>query len=78
MEWVIGFLVIVVVVLSVLGALLFVGNECKEQTINQCNNEYQKLLCKYEHILTQIGEHGFTVRISYSDACYVEIKNEHT
>ena len=74
MEWIIGLLVIGVVALLILLFMMYLALECKEGIIYKQNDEYQKLMSKYEHVLTQVGDLGYEVKMSYSDSCYIESK----
>lgn len=73
MHWLIGGLVLIILVLIFIMFLMYTANECQESAIFELRNENTKILSKYEHVLTQLNEYGFEIRVTYSDACHIQV-----
>lgn len=71
-----GVLFLLFLVLLVISFLLWTALQCRDNIIDAYKNDYMNLTEKHEHILTQVGKHGFKIRTNYRSACFIELEKE--
>tara|TARA_R110000744_G_scaffold170264_5_gene288437 strand:- start:1255 stop:1503 length:249 start_codon:yes stop_codon:yes gene_type:complete len=74
MYWLMGLLVVLILILITFIFIVYISHESKDSQVIQQREEYQRLMNKYEHVLTQLGHEGYEVRISYSDSCNIQLR----
>lgn len=74
---IIGFLIIVVLVLGFACFMMYVAVEWRDNVILELRNEKLRHENIHDHLLTQLGEHGFEIRKHFSDSCEIEMRKKH-